>query len=288
MRIFCVSILVLSSLFALSQNKATSHQDSLQVFFDNDSYALKAEEQIKINSFFSAKNDSLLDLKIYAYTDYLGSDAHNLKLSENRALSVKEYCKNLNQPYNNEIKTIPMGEKYSTTVDGQVGNPSDRRADIIAFYAKKAPRRIDSIPQNKSSLVLDTLKKGDQFVVEGMNFYGGRHFPTVSSASKFQKLLKALQEHPNIHIEIQGHICCHDADKGDGYDLDTGKSNLSTARAKYVYDYLIKNGIDAKRLSYKGFGATRKLYPKERNNYEQQQNRRVEIRVTQTDKKQNP
>ncbi len=283
MRIFCISVLVLSNLLALSQKNETVYQDSLQVFFDNDSYALKAEEQVKINNFFNTKSDSLLDLKIYAYTDYLGSDAHNLKLSENRALSVKEYCKNLNLAYNNEIKSTPMGEKYSTVIDGQIGNPSDRRVDIIAYYAKKEPPIINSMPKNKNTLVLDTLKEGDQFVVEGMNFHGGRHFLLESSIPKLKRLLNALREHPNIHIEIQGHICCHDSDKGDGYDFDTRKNNLSTARAKYVYDYLIKNGIDANRLAYKGFGATQKLYPYERNGYEQQQNRRVEIRITQVE-----
>jgi outer membrane protein OmpA-like peptidoglycan-associated protein len=87
-----------------------------------------------------------------------------------------------------------------------------------------------------------------------------------------------LEQNPSIHIEIQGHICCQK--RGDGMDNHTGINNLSVARAKYIYDYLIENGIDEERLAYQGFGADKKLFPEERNPYQQRQNRRVEILIT--------
>jgi len=79
-----------------------------------------------------------------------------------------------------------------------------------------------------------------------------------------------MEEMPTLKISIEGHICC------DSNDV----TQLSLARAKLVYDYLVKNGIDAKRLSYKGFGATRPIHPlPELNENEQKENRRVEIRI---------
>ncbi|WP_234424308.1 hypothetical protein [Aquimarina sp. Aq107] len=52
------------------------------------------------------------------------------------------------------------------------------------------------------------------------------------------------------------------------------EDNLSTRRAKKVYDFLISNGIDKERLSYIGFEGKFPLgtYP--------QYNRRVEIEIT--------
>ena len=50
---------------------------------------------------------------------------------------------------------------------------------------------------------------------------------------------------------IQGHVCCTEGTL-DAVDKKTNKRNLSVARAKFVYDYFIKNGVDKSRMSYEG------------------------------------
>jgi outer membrane protein OmpA-like peptidoglycan-associated protein len=65
----------------------------------------------------------------------------------------------------------------------------------------------------------------------------------------------------------------------DGRDADNGSADLSVQRAKFVYDFLVDKGIKKSRMSYKGFGASNKLYPLERTERERTLNRRVEIRV---------
>jgi outer membrane protein OmpA-like peptidoglycan-associated protein len=60
----------------------------------------------------------------------------------------------------------------------------------------------------------------------------------------------------------------------DGLDKDTGLMNLSEARAKAIYDYLIKNGIDARRLDYKGLKSNFPL------GIGDKFDRRVEIEIT--------
>ncbi|MCB0627733.1 MAG: OmpA family protein, partial [Saprospiraceae bacterium] len=40
----------------------------------------------------------------------------------------------------------------------------------------------------------------------------------------------------------------------DDVGTEADNQQLSEARAKAVYDYLIREGIEASRLSYKGFG----------------------------------
>jgi outer membrane protein OmpA-like peptidoglycan-associated protein len=49
-------------------------------------------------------------------------------------------------------------------------------------------------------------------------------------------------------------------------------------RAKAVYDFLVKKGIDAKRLTYKGFGSSKKLV-EEVTEIDRITNRRVEIKI---------
>ncbi|WP_282117630.1 OmpA family protein, partial [Cellulophaga baltica] len=57
-----------------------------------------------------------------------------------------------------------------------------------------------------------------------------------------------LNQYPGTKIRIGSHT---DARANDAYN-----SGLSERRAKATYDYLVKKGIDASRLTFKGFGET--------------------------------
>ena len=52
-----------------------------------------------------------------------------------------------------------------------------------------------------------------------------------------------------MKIELQGHT---DAQGDDDHNLE-----LSKNRAKAVYDYLVKQGVDAKQMTHKGYGETK-------------------------------
>jgi outer membrane protein OmpA-like peptidoglycan-associated protein len=79
-----------------------------------------------------------------------------------------------------------------------------------------------------------------------------------------------LQENPTVKIQIEGHTDIV------GNAVDNLK--LSENRAKAVVTYFISKGIDPKRLSSKGFGATK---PISGNNSEEEraQNRRTELKI---------
>jgi len=55
-----------------------------------------------------------------------------------------------------------------------------------------------------------------------------------------------MTENSTVHIEIGGHT---DNVGSSSYNL-----KLSNDRAKSVYEYLTANGVDAERLSYRGYG----------------------------------
>jgi len=60
----------------------------------------------------------------------------------------------------------------------------------------------------------------------------------------------------------------------DAVDKKTKKRNLSVARAKYIYDYFAKKGVDKRRMKYVGM---RRKFPL---GGDPQFDRRVEILVT--------
>lgn len=70
------------------------------------------------------------------------------------------------------------------------------------------------------------------------------------SIVSLNKLLEILEDNPNIAIELSSHT---------DYRVGTKITNeeLSQLRAQSVVDYLISKGVDAKRLTAKGYGATK-------------------------------
>ncbi|MDI1298598.1 TolC family outer membrane protein [Methylotenera sp.] len=82
--------------------------------------------------------------------------------------------------------------------------------------------------------------------------------------------INTLKEWGDSNVEVAGHTDQRDTSKAD-YN-----QRLSEKRAKAVMDYIVKKGIDAKRLSAKGYGYSKPLAdndPKEGNLV----NRRVEL-----------
>ncbi len=90
------------------------------------------------------------------------------------------------------------------------------------------------------------------------------------------RVAKLLAEHPDyIHIEVQGH-----ADKKG--DAERNR-DLSERRAKAVMEFLIAAGIDAGRLSYRGYGEEFPALDKE-TEWALFMNRRVEFKITRDEK----
>lgn len=71
------------------------------------------------------------------------------------------------------------------------------------------------------------------------------------AAIDLAKILDVLQQHPTMEIAIRSHTDCRQTAK---YNMA-----LSDRRAKSTMEWLIKNGIDKKRLTAQGFGESQLL-----------------------------
>jgi outer membrane protein OmpA-like peptidoglycan-associated protein len=124
------------------------------------------------------------------------------------------------------------------------------------------------------------VEVGEKVAIKNLYFVGNKAILLKKSQPELPKVLKFMLLNPKIKIEIAGHI---NAPGRTLSQLQLWEKDLSTDRAKTVYDYLIKNNISTDRLSYKGYANTQMLFPKVGSSEKQQaQNRRVEIRVLET------
>jgi len=90
------------------------------------------------------------------------------------------------------------------------------------------------------------------------------------SKKTLNQAVELLNQIPNRSLVIQGHT--------DSLGSDEHNMELSEARAKAVYDYMMQQGLQIKKVTYKGYGETR---PTADNSTREGRvaNRRVEFRL---------
>lgn len=106
-------------------------------------------------------------------------------------------------------------------------------------------------------------------------FATGKFFITADSKVVLDKIAKLMIEIPEVDFKIEGHT--------DNRDKARYNLYLSQKRADAVRKYLMRNGVNGKRLTFKGYGESRPRYSNETPEG-RQLNRRVEINpISETD-----
>lgn len=241
--------------FVLISNSIFSQNIALHsVFFNTAQSEISTDEKEQLKHFIQKIDTTIqIEITINSYCDDRGSFEYNLRLAEERAQSIKNFLLQQKMKESAVATVKANGEVQldlsSFNIDGQRKN--NRRTDLVVNYKTKiAEKPIDTTTSVKE-LFSDSIQVGDKFTLDNILFEGGRTLLLKESYPALNNLVLALNNKPQYEICILGHICCvHDG--FDGLDHDTGKRNLSEARAKAIYSYLISKGIDASRLSYKG------------------------------------
>ena len=263
--------------FSFSQKELTH-----VVYFETDKYDVPVTEENRLLLFISSLSDiDIESISIFGFCDDRGASDYNLILSQQRADAIKAIFAN------NEIS-----ESLITNVDGKgeillkIVDEKDvlkirglnRKVEIIV---KPKPPKVEVAEEKKEEKKKDVpelikegdLKIGDKIVFENILFKTGYSTVMPESKKTLEKIAKSLVERKDIYFTIQGHVCCTQYSR-DAVDRKTKKRNLSVARAKYVYDYFAKKGVDKKRMKYVGL---RRLFPL---GGDPKFDRRVEILIT--------
>ncbi|MBS1773835.1 MAG: OmpA family protein [Bacteroidetes bacterium] len=255
--------------------------DTIQIHFNLNEYRLRSSEiaildSLLYNDIISSRTDILL----IGYTDYLGSEQHNATLSINRAKTIQQYLQSMSIDTSNIKLCIGKGE-IARDVQTADGYPIDRKVDIVIYKLNGKQKQVTKAkPTIKSpqATTIQTASVGETIRLSNIYFYTGRAIVTNESYPQLNVLFETLDNNPTLKVRIEGHVCCLTYGF-DAEDEDTHEIKLSVNRAKFIYDYLVKKGIEKDRLEYAGFGRSKPLVHPEKSLEDQEKNRRVEIRI---------
>ena len=263
---------LLMAQMALAQNELMH-----EVFFDTDKFEMGPKEHERLLLFLAdIEKMDIEKISIYGFTDDRGSDSYNMVLSQNRANTIKEIFSN-NEFDESIITNVDgKGELLIKLVEQQSVDEArslNRKVQIIV--KPYFPPRVEVIPEKKdiTTILKGELKAGDKFQLDNILFQTGYSDVLEESQKTLEDIAEVLLTRDDIYFTIQGHVCCTQYSR-DAIDRKTKKRNLSVARAKFVYDYLAKKGVNPRRMKYVGM---RRKFPL---GGEPKYDRRVEILIT--------
>lgn len=119
-----------------------------------------------------------------------------------------------------------------------------------------------------ASSLSDDINKSGHVAVYGIRFETGKAAILPDSESVLGEIVKLLQQNPDLKLRVEGHT--------DNQGNAAANQSLSEKRAQAVVAWLTAHGVEAARLTAKGWGQTK---PVEDNSTEdgRAKNRRVEL-----------
>ena len=159
------------------------------------------------------------------------------------------------------LVSLPSGKNYGIAV----------KAEGYLFHSENfdIPAATNYQEINKD-IRLKKASVGTKIVLRNIFFDLAKATLRAESNTELDRLIGVMTDNPTIKIEISGHT-----DNQGSLDLNT---KLSEARAKAVVDYLIAKGVDASRLTYKGYAFSQPISPND-TEAGRQDNRRVEFKI---------
>ena len=155
----------------------------------------------------------------------------------------KEVVQSTSDPIDGSfLVSLPINRRYALFVECPGYHPYSVNFDLKVPENSEEPyhRDVPLVPLNDTgeNILANVLFDLDSDKLRPESFV---------ELNKFADFLKNQQ--PNMKIELQGHT---DAQGDDAHNLD-----LSTRRAKSVYEYLVSQGVKADRMTHQGYGETK-------------------------------
>lgn len=290
--------LFLAILLSLMGPVAVFSQQQFSVYFDSDKFDPSAKETVRLTSWIAANNKAKI-VGVYGFTDEDGTSGYNDTLAQKRINTIMSLVRGKVNT-RDDFKTRSFGELHQlskikaqnrkVTLFYLEEKDLPRENEILGIKEKPKPEpapKVTEYPEkmvfenpdgSKSAYQMDvafmkqvsTAQVGEKLKIDNLNFQINTYIVVPASRGKLYELLTVLKSNPAMKVEIHGHLCCMPVDRLD----------LSTQRAKAIKNFLVANGIDASRLSYRGFGSTQPVFPiPEKDEPQRAANRRVEILI---------
>lgn len=154
---------------------------------------------------------------------------------------------------------------------------TSKNVDKLGFFHFKSlpPIDVSLTPMEERDEVSDSpdfgrLIAGKTIELRDVYFEHGADQLLPDSYPELDQLVTVLKGNASLKIALHGHT--------DNTGTEPENQRLSTARAKAVYEYLLKKGIQASRLSFEGHGSSQPVTSNETADG-RKANRRVEFKV---------
>ena len=251
------------------------------VYFETGQYEVPEIETNRLVLFIQSLKDIEIErIAIYGFCDDRGSDSYNLILSQDRANAIKKIFSGFGVDDNLISNVDGKGEVLLRVISSDNLNiirGLNRKVEINVVYKITETKGV--VKEEKEYRFLnDKLKVGDKITLENILFKTGYSYIVEESVPVLEMMADALRERDDIYFTIEGHVCCT-KNARDAVDRKTGKRNLSLARAKYIYDYLVQKGVKRTRMRYVGL---KNKYPLGK---AMKYDKRVEIKITSISKR---
>ena len=235
-------------------------QKQFEIFFDFNKDFPNQNSIITTNEWIAA-NKNIEIIKLQGFCDSIDTKDYNKKLAERRIENVGLLLEKSGIKFSKNQERIAFGKDFK-----QSKIQAENRK-VTVFYNETAEKPAES----EFVKLIKNSKVGELIKLPNIYFFNNSARIVPNSKPTLIDLLCAIEENPKLKIEIQGHICCQ---------LGFDKNNISTARARAIYLFLIRNKIDRKRMTYKGYGTSMPIHKiPEKNAQEEDENRRVEILI---------
>jgi OOP family OmpA-OmpF porin len=148
--------------------------------------------------------------------------------------------------------------------------------DVSLIKAKEAIEKVKveivgsfNLDQDSVLDVKKDVKVGEKIALKNIFFENARYYLLPESYSELNKLVQYLLRNPRMEVQINGH--------SDNSGSKSKNQKLSEQRAREVFEYLIKKGVQNK-LYFKGYGSTLPIASNDTPDG-QAKNRRVEFEI---------
>ena len=206
------------------------------------------------------KYDNVVILYTAGYNNLSSDIRRNIQTVAGSPLPMKSSSKALILITHNAVKDTD----FTTPVEPVIEEPKN---DNLIEYT---PKECYSIEEIQAFITLKMSIDDKRICMFDMKFEFASSVLKKESEKQLDKFVEMYRKSPTMKLLINGHT--------DNVGSDEYNQKLSEDRAKSVYDYFLKHGIPADKMSVKGFGSK---YPIDTNETEEgrAKNRRVEVDI---------
>jgi outer membrane protein OmpA-like peptidoglycan-associated protein len=194
--------------------------------------------------------------------------------SSNTPLDAKVSLKGLRDNVIVPMTSNGVGE-YSFSISATQTKDYRLSVEVDGYSFQNINVKLDGAsanPKNASRTVsMRKLQVGSVSILRNIYFDFDLATFKTEAYPELNKLLTMMQQNSALSVEIGGHT--------DAYGTKEVNMRLSKRRAEAVKDYLVKKGIDARRITAVGYGKSRPLASNDDEEEGRELNRRVEFKV---------